>query len=649
MVGRRNDATALTRLRTAAAMLAVLLVCVFWESEAGATFRYGDIQLSGNLQTQNLFRIQNGSETFSAFNPVQQRNTFRLQYEHQMAKGGKLLDSTLTLPYIDSLNFFAYYRFVYDSIYDIAPGPTLNTQGGAIGGKIGDVRNGDRNDVAFENVLREVFLDIKTTSPVSFRIGRQQVVWGEALNFRALDSVNALDLSWHLVFEAGLFGKVGFDELREPAWTIKMLTDLGSLGPLSNQYFEAFDIPFDFQPAYVRFLPAPWSVPLRNPFRAGLVLDAGALAGGPADTLLVQPCFDYTGNPENNSDAAANGHTVDFSNSAATGTCNSANLQRSSIRQGIYKRRDPMDVNQVGARYGANALGIGFTLNYMYRRSLGADIPGSAVAKAQFGRVNATSTSSLSYVQFDNPPLAGTHETCDQTTRQCRNVNGYLRVPIEFYYPYVHVAGVSMNYFEEFTGAVWAAEAAYTFGMPVSTQDQLSNGLEKRDVMLGAVSFDRPTWIRFLNPRSTWLIVGQLNFNWIRNHGALRQIGTIPGTVVPNVDGDVGAPSVALIPGQFDEGNRIDEMKELELLSLLVASTFYRGGSFVPAIAIISDWANAPSVTAIVGFDFLPTNNVIVTPTLRIFSNFGRTVDEPWGPGRSSQNDEFQLKFTYQF
>ncbi len=647
MGGRGSDVRLADRLRLGA--VGVGLLCLVWSPDAGATFRYGDVQVSGNVQTQNLFRIQDGSETFSAFNPVQQRNTFRLQYEHQLAKGGDLLNSSLSLPYIDSLNFFAYYRFVYDSIYDIAPGPTLNTQGGAMGGKIGDVPNRDRDNVAFENVLREVFLDIKTKGPVSFRIGRQQIVWGEALNFRALDSVNALDLSWHLVFEAGLFGKVGFDELREPAWTIKMLTDLGSWGPLSNMYFEAYDIPFDFQPAYARFLPAPWSVPLRNPFRAGLVLDAGALAGGPANQLLVQPCIDYTGNPENNSAASANGHSVDFSNAAATGTCNSANLQRSSIRQGIYSRRDPMDVNQVGARYGANAFGVGFTLNYMYRRNLGADMPGSAVAKAQFGRVNATSTSSLGYLQFDNPPLAGTHQTCDPITRVCTNVNGYLRIPVEFYYPYVHVAGMSLNYFEEFTEAVWAAEATYTVGMPIATQNQLGNGLNKRDVVLGAVSFDRPTWIRFLNPRSTWLIVGQLNFNWVRNHHDLKQVGTIPGTVVPNVNGDVGAPSVALIPDQFDQGTRIDELKELELLSLLVASTFYRGGSFVPAIAVISDWTNAPSLTFIVGFDFLPTNNIILTPTLRIFSNFGRAVDEPWGPGRSSQNDEVQLKFTYQF
>src|SRR5882724_11635491 len=262
---------------------------------AHATFRYGDIQLSGNLEQQTLIRTPEIDE----WDPVQQRNTFRLQYEHQLVQGSKLL-KRFSIPGISSASFFGYYRGVFDSIYYIAPGGRLEASDGSTGGSIKDLAS-DKSDIAFENVIREVFLDLKLSFlPISFRIGRQQMNWGEADQFRALDSVNPIDLSWHLQQEAGLIGKVGFDELRVPLWAVKMLVDIGQLGPLSNVFLEAYDDPFDFQQSKIRFLPAPWSLSVRNPFRPGLVLDAGAQTGLPAGVLLVQPCFDRSGSTQAN-------------------------------------------------------------------------------------------------------------------------------------------------------------------------------------------------------------------------------------------------------------------------------------------------------------------------------------------------------------
>ena len=385
-------------------------------------------------------------------------------------------------------------------------------------------------------------------------------------------------------------------------------------------------------------MPAPWSVPVRNPFRQGLVLDAGAASGLPAGVLLVQPCFDTTGNSAPNATANA-----DFSQAAETGFCDSRGLQRSRLRQGLYDRRDPEDVNQFGGRMGAvGPLGINFTLNYMYRRNLGADIPGATVAKAQVGAVN---NDPVGFIQFDGVPVLSTHTSTDPITNETTATTGYLRIPIEFYYPYVHVMGASANYFEEFTGAVLTAEAAFTHGMPIGTLDPHGNGLNKKDVILGAVNFDRPTWIRWLNERATWLIIGQLNFNYILDHDDI-EVDPVTGEFL---NGDVGVPNSALIPEQFGSESRIDELKELEMLSLFAFSSFYRGGSFVPTVVWVSDWANAPTMAWFVGFDYLPTNNFIITPQVRIFWTNGHTVDEPWGPGRSTNNDEVQLKFTYQF
>ena len=100
-----------------------------------------------------------------------------------------------------------------------------------------------------ENVLREVFLDLELSAlPVSFRIGRQQIVWGNTVNFRALDNTNSLDLSWHMQQEAGILGRVGFSELRIPTFAVKMLVKLPSVGPFADSYLEAYDIPFEFEP-----------------------------------------------------------------------------------------------------------------------------------------------------------------------------------------------------------------------------------------------------------------------------------------------------------------------------------------------------------------------------------------------------------------
>src|ERR1051326_2760733 len=114
-------------------------------------------------------------------------------------KNGDLLNGFANLkPVFKSINFFAYYRLVYDSIYDIAPGPFIRSQDGSRSGKLSDFPDNRRRDLALENVLREVFVDVDLGFlPVSFRIGRQQIVWGEAISFRALDSANALDISWH--------------------------------------------------------------------------------------------------------------------------------------------------------------------------------------------------------------------------------------------------------------------------------------------------------------------------------------------------------------------------------------------------------------------------------------------------------------------
>src|SRR5713101_7236760 len=101
---------------------------------AHATYRWGDIQVSGNLEEQTLIR----TPEIDKWNPVQERNTLRLQYEHQLVQGGKAFHS-FSLPGISSANFFAYYRGVFDSIYYIQPGGHLEASDGSTGGTLRDL------------------------------------------------------------------------------------------------------------------------------------------------------------------------------------------------------------------------------------------------------------------------------------------------------------------------------------------------------------------------------------------------------------------------------------------------------------------------------------------------------------------------------
>ena len=49
--------------------------------------------------------------------------------------------------------------------------------------------------------VREIYLDVDVGEDLHFRIGRQQVVWGEADYQLILDIINPVDMSWHFMLE----------------------------------------------------------------------------------------------------------------------------------------------------------------------------------------------------------------------------------------------------------------------------------------------------------------------------------------------------------------------------------------------------------------------------------------------------------------
>lgn len=551
-----------------ALVAAALSLAVVAATPASATIQLGDALVFGDVSAQNLFRMRKPGN----FNLVQQRNTLRLGLDYKWLHDGKLINRFDTPDWIRQSSVYVLYRGVYDSVYDLKPGGAFYTFTGARDGSFSDIPRSARDAVKWENTLREAYIDIDFASiPLSLRLGRQQIVWGETDNFRLLDRVNALDLTWHLQQEIDV-GR-GWDQLRIPYWMIKWLWRLEDFGPVSNAFLEGFWNPGDWYPNKRRFLPySPWSLPLENP--------------------------------------------IPF-----------PNLERGTtlFRQGDYTR-NPAENSQVGVRFSGFAAGINFTIAYMYQRWAGDD------------------GSNTAFVRADLDPVTATEALANNT------------LPAWYTAPYVHVIGASANYFDEWSEAVLKTEMVYIMGTPWADGDKRSPvlpdllfGVSKRDMWQGMIGFDRPTWIRFLNPNATWLILGQFFWHYLidNERPVGDQIGFV-GNLSPTMPliGRDGGPCV-----NFVRCKAVDRVRDWEMLMTLAATSFYMGGSLVPQITYVLDPVNSFNQEVAWSLDYYVTPDFIVNVAQKYYINTTEApVYETWGvAGVNRGRSETQLRFTYQF
>ena len=362
-------------LCSAALVIAVATV----PRHAAATQKWGPIQLSGNLQDQNLIRHPD----YAHYEFIQNRNTARIQLDYDWLQGG-LFYNKYNIPFIESSHLFLVYRGVYDSIYDTTPGfiekedihgrayPGLKTGQfldvfdratkvgvpNATGGftklthdqmSISGLTHGERDALKFDNQLREAYADVKfRTIPLTIRAGRQQIVWGEADNFRMLDRANTLDLTWHFVQEIPA-PPFGWDQIRRPMWMFKFLYDLGDVWKLSQNFLEWYWNPGDWYPAKQAFLPRPWGLPILNPLTNPV---DGAFIGG----VCSNSPFQFTKGPN-----------------AGLRYCTQLMSGTKLFEHGDYSR-NPLDNSQVGVRYhGIAPFGLEFALVYFYQHFGGDD------------------------------------------------------------------------------------------------------------------------------------------------------------------------------------------------------------------------------------------------------------------------------------
>jgi len=587
----------------------VAVMFVLSPDAAAALPRYGPLDVSGSVSAQELTRFNPAFDTYAL---VQQRNTLKLRVDYSLLNGGKLIDR-YDVPFLDQARLFLLYRGVYDSVYDSTPGfrqkdiygvVVRPRPGAPFEANLSDIPSAQRNSIKFEDQLREAYFDVGLKAlPLSFRLGRQQIVWGETDNFRMLDRVNSLDLSWHLQQES-------WDELRIPYWMIKGLWDFdrsGWLTPLSNAFLEFYWNPGDWYPARRAFLPQPWSAPIADPL------------------VPLVGVFHSTAHP-NVSETLFDGTTL--------------------FRQGDYTR-NPMDNSQAGVRVSAvTPQGVQFTLNYFYQRWAGDDGTNAAAFK---GVTNL----SQAFPAFQRGQL-----------------------PIEAISPYVHTTGLSLNYAEEeYTQTVYRMETIYEMGVPFvdaskqfpTTSSQYPQarlfslllgkdifGVSKHDMWNGMLAFDRPTWIRALNRKATFLVLGQFFWQHLLDDPKILcndRSEAPPCTRSGQGNGLRGQFSSSGLAGTSGGQAFIDKVRDWEVLTTLGITTFYRGGKIVPLVVYVLDPVNKYNMEFIGQVDYFFTNNIIVNLSTKVFVNTTTApVFESWGvAGINRGRSETGLRLTYQF
>jgi hypothetical protein len=480
--------------------------------------------------------------------------------------------------------------------------------------KLESLSESDRDTYKFENRLREVYLDLKFRRiPLSLRIGQQQVVWGEADFFRMLDRANPLDVTWHFAQEVPP-PSYSWDEIRRPLFMVKGLYNMGAFGPLEQVFVEAYYNPGDWYPVKVAFLPRPWGIPildpLNNPWDGAFQLDLCATSDTGCNRLMND--------------------TVLF-------------------KQGNYDRWNPVPWDdrssaQQGVRFHAvTPQGLAFTINYLHQRWSGDD--GTPFAPVK----------SLRVFNLDNVPS-------DPASQRSRRLIDQGILPAEYIAPYVNTLGFSANYAEEqFTQTVYRLETVLDFGIPFydrgkrTVLDDWLPGITEKNMWKGMIGFDRSTWIRWLNKKSSFLVTGQFFWHHVINNPDCPDNLWDPDARkrFQKNDGHCLTGGMDLPTATWPMSSAFrDKVRDWELLANIAIVGFFRGGSVIPIVAFVTDPVNKWVGEMIWSVDYYVTTSVAFNVTQRLFMNptGNKDIFGPWGFASLSRGrSETSLRLTYQY
>ncbi len=203
------------------------------------------LEVIGKAQTRTSIRLQHSDgfthpHDIAAGNLVQWRNLAVIEINHDLMNLTHDLDILYPLK---ALDIYAKYhlvgRFLYEAIYNVGPQAFR------------DVRDADKENIdKFKQSydLWEFYVDL-SRGPLFFRLGKQNLAWGETDTFRLLDAINPLDNTFGGPFE-------DLDDRRIPLWMLRGSYNLGSIGPISSAMIEAFWVPGNWDASVAPYAPA---------------------------------------------------------------------------------------------------------------------------------------------------------------------------------------------------------------------------------------------------------------------------------------------------------------------------------------------------------------------------------------------------------
>ncbi len=344
--------------------------------------------------------------------------------------------------------------------------------------------------------LRELYLDatlpLANGDEINFRIGRQQVVWGRTDLFRVLDQVNPIDFSIQNIYEE-------FEDSRIPLGIFNVEWRLGG-----TQIFD--DLNFQFLWNFEEFQPH--------------VLGQG---GQPYNILLAGDLFRSLKN------CWDSGCTV---SNFATGLSPVGNLATDFPAHviGIRNIHLPDGHDQFGVRMEGVFKSVGFSFNAAYYHSQLPSLRGGIPSQNPFVGPGAANP-------FDPTDTFGAERVRPGAPA------------FDIHFPRVLLVGTSADFYIDYIKSAFRVEFAWTEGEEFADTSQ-SRLFSESDVLRWVVGWDRPTYIRFLNPNRTFLLSAQIFGQHLLDHerfmnpanasriaAGVAQIQTAPAASVVNPTG----------------------------------------------------------------------------------------------------------------
>jgi len=300
--------------------------------------------------------------------------------------------------------------------------------------------------------LREFFADIEATNWLSFRVGRQQVAWGETGQFRLLDVVNPTDPTWH-------FSSLeSFEDQRIPLWMLKTNIEIK---PMAGN-LEVLWIP---------------------------MLDEG-------DRLVTVP-LTFVG---------------------AWGLPLPKNVDMGQYRRKvfIYPERS-LESSRAGVRWKGEAGLMTYSLVYMYTHVISPPIPSFVYTPFGGGDLEV-------WLDFPRQHIVGASLEVAIPSPATLNVKFEAALEPDRSYPVSSAKKYSR------TVKSLADDTPYRYGLMMNKNDVVADfDIPKKKVLSYALTLQRPTNIRWLNPEQSIMFVAQFMHTAILDYDPKDLMVEIPG------------------------------------------------------------------------------------------------------------------------